>query len=62
MKKKKLTSCASCENYEYDDEIGAEVCLIEMDEDDIYRLGDRDGRGCPFYRFRDEYRIVRKQN
>ena len=61
-KKKKATSCLSCENFEYDEECGEEVCVMELDEDELYRLSDRESTGCPFYRFRDEYRIVRKQN
>lgn len=61
-KKKKAISCLSCENFEYDEASGEEVCTIELDEDELYRLGDRESRGCPFYRFKDEYRIVRKQN
>ena len=61
-KKKKATSCLSCENFEYDEEYGEEVCVMELDEDELYRLSDRESTGCPFYRFRDEYRIVRKQN
>ncbi len=60
--KDKLTSCESCNNYEYDEQAGGYICLIEMDEDEIYRLGDRGGRGCPFYHVNDEYSIVRKQN
>ena len=62
VKKKRQTSCLSCENFEYDEQSGEEVCVMELDEDELYRLGDRESRGCPFYRFRDEYRIVRKQN
>ncbi|MBR2591172.1 MAG: hypothetical protein IKE65_09670 [Clostridia bacterium] len=62
QKKKKATSCLSCENYEYDEQIGAEVCMMDMDEDELYRLSDRESGGCPFYHYRDEYRIVRKQN
>ena len=63
MKKKKAAqSCLSCENYEYDEDCGEEVCVMELDEDELYRLQDRESRGCPYYRVRDEYRIVRKQN
>ncbi|MBR0413495.1 MAG: hypothetical protein IJI67_00305 [Clostridia bacterium] len=61
-KKKAASACLSCENYEYDEACGEEVCTIELDEDELYRLNDREGRGCPFYHYRDEYRIVRKQN
>lgn len=61
-KKKQASSCLSCENFEYDEDIGAEVCVMELDEDELYRLSDREARGCPFYRLKDEYRIVRKQN
>lgn len=36
--------------------------MMDMDEDELYRLSDRESGGCPFYHYRDEYRIVRKQN
>ena len=51
--KDKLKSCDSCNNFEYDEQTGDYICLIEMDEDDIYRLGDRGSRGCPFYHVKD---------
>ena len=51
--KDKLKSCDSCNNFEYDEQTGDYICLIEMDEDDIYRLGDRGSRGRPFYHGKD---------
>ena len=66
--REKLKSCETCNNFEFDDEAGDYICVMEMDEDDIYRLSDRESRGCPFYSFssgvrvQDDYSIVRKQN
>ena len=54
--------CEYCLNYEYDEEYGEEICVIDMDEDEFYRLEQNASRGCPFYRVDNEYKIVEKQN
>ena len=54
--------CMFCLNYEYDEEYGEEVCVIDMDEDEFYRLQQHPEHGCPFYRVDNEYKIVEKQN
>ncbi len=53
--------CESCLNYEYDEEYGY-YCIIDMDEDEIQRIGYYSQKGCPYYHPGDEYTIVRKQN
>ena len=53
--------CESCMHYTYDDEWECFTCEMEFDEDDMSRFYASGGRQCPFYRFGDEYQIVKKQ-
>lgn len=53
--------CEVCENFSFDEENDG-ACLIELDEDEYYNLSCNPRAVCPFFRNRDEYRIVRKQN
>lgn len=60
--------CEDCENYEYDEEQECSVCAVDMDMDEFERCvlapqppGAPVAR-CPYYRVRDDYRIVRHQN
>lgn len=60
--------CEDCENYEYDEEQECSVCAVDMDMDEFERYvlapqppGAPAAR-CPYYRVRDDYRIVRHQN
>ena len=56
--------CEVCMNYCYNEEIDEYECVLEigMDMDDYERslMGER--VNCPFFKFGDEYNIVRKQN
>ncbi len=60
--KQPKTSCESCIHYLYDEDWKDFVCTIDLDEDEASRLRERGDAACPFYRFRDEYLTVRKQN
>ena len=65
MRKKKkpsFTSCESCVNNVYDEELECYSCEIDLDEDEMYRLFNEPHYACPYYRLDDEYAIVRKQN
>ena len=55
------SNCESCMNYEYDDEYECYVCIQNLDEDEMYRFVKGEFKECPYYRFGDEYQIVRKQ-
>ena len=47
--------------YEYDEEWDEEVCRMDLDEDERYRiLTDRNGQ-CPYYRQGDDYTLARRQ-
>lgn len=52
--------CENCLNYEYDEEYEDYVCSVNMDEDEYIRFLRE--KKCPYFRFGDEYSIVKKQN
>ena len=55
------TSCDSCANYVYDEDYDCYCCMVNLDEDEMYRFVKGEFRECPYYQFGDEYQIVRKQ-
>jgi len=61
-KKKKQTPCESCVYYDTIDEAGTLGCTIDVDEDELYRERTDHRGGCPYYKFYDEYKSVRRQN
>ena len=54
--------CEYCMFYEYDDEYEEMICSVNFDEDELVRFMNGHGSSCPYFRFGDEYTIVRKQN
>lgn len=58
---KNQSSCDSCSNYVYDEEIEGYECEVSMDEDDMGRSMRNRHASCPYYQLDDEYKIVRKQ-
>ncbi|SFW39997.1 DUF6472 family protein [Ruminococcus flavefaciens] len=61
-KKKKTTNCETCTNYVYDEDYDCYVCMINLDEDEMYRFLQGTNYSCPYYRLDDEYGVVRHQN
>ena len=59
--KKPVTNCESCEFYDWDDDMDAYVCIMKLDEDEMYRFLQGQNQSCPYYRFYDEYKSVHKQ-
>ncbi len=59
---KNPTPCEECENFVLDEETEEYYCeySASLDEDDVATFSF--GKSCPMFRFKDEYRIVRKQN
>ncbi len=55
-------NCEYCLNYSYDEEYEEYMCNVNMDEDEYQRLLSNHYKECPYFRFGDEYSIVRKQN
>ncbi len=54
--------CEMCVYYVYSEEIEAYECLVNLDEDEVYRLMNSHHSSCPYFRLDDEYAVVRKQN
>ena len=56
-----VSKCESCEFYDYDEEYEEYVCTVNLDQDEMQDfLGGRT-KGCPYYRYYDEYKSVHKQ-
>ena len=53
--------CESCEFYDYDDEYEEYVCTAKLDQDEMSDFLSSKTKGCPYYRFYDEYKSVHKQ-
>ena len=62
LKKNKPTPCETCAYYDIIDEDGTFGCVVDVDEDDLYRERSDTRSECPFYKFYDEYKSVQKQN
>ena len=54
--------CEQCAYYDYDEEYDEYYCSVNLDEDEMAGFLSHTRRECPFFRFGDEYSIVRKQN
>ena len=55
------TNCDECVNYVYDEECGYYTCLVNLDEDEMYRFLQGSNFDCPYFDPDDEYAIARKQ-
>ncbi len=53
--------CESCEFARIDEETGDLICDALLDEDEMVDFYRSSG-GCKYYRYYDEYKMVRKQN
>ena len=53
--------CDECANYVYDEDCDYYVCLVNMDEDEMYRFLQSGSKECPYYDPDDEYFLARKQ-
>lgn len=54
--------CDFCMFYEYDEEYEESVCTMNLDEDEMMHFMTGREKSCPYFRYGDEYTIVRKQN
>ena len=55
------SNCDCCINYVYDDEYECYICQMNLDEDEMVRFLSKSIDDCPYFRFGDEYKTVRKQ-
>ena len=54
-------NCEECVHYDYDDEIEAYFCSMDLDEDEVYRIFASRQCRCPYYRQGDDYTLARRQ-
>lgn len=54
-------SCEMCMYYEYDEDYECYACQMNLDEDEMERFLRNQVQQCPYFRYGDEYQIVRKQ-
>jgi hypothetical protein len=59
--KRMATNCEECVHYDYDDEVDAYFCSMDLDEDEMERFLRSANNACPFYRRGDDYRTARRQ-
>lgn len=57
-KKERQSCCESCAYFMYDDEY---ECYVNLDEDEMSRFMSDSFFNCPYYKYGDEYSVVRKQ-
>lgn len=53
--------CETCWNYDYDEEYDEYYCIMDLDEDEAYRIFSQPCARCPYYRQGDDYSLARKQ-
>ena len=56
-----MTNCETCTNYVYDEDWDCYTCMVNLDEDEMQGFLSGSVRGCPYYKFYDEYKSVQKQ-
>lgn len=53
--------CEDCVCYDYDEELEAFVCTMDLDEDEMERFLKGAGTACPFYRPGGDYKTAFRQ-
>jgi len=53
--------CDTCWYYDYDEEYDEYYCMMDLDEDEVYRYLVSCQSRCPFYRQGDDYSLARRQ-
>ena len=56
-----MNECETCWYYDYDEETDEYYCMMELDEDEYYRIISQPRPRCPFYRQGDDYTLARRQ-
>lgn len=55
------TNCDLCVYNVYDDDYECYCCEMNLEEDEMEKYIRSTFDNCPYFRFADEYRIVKKQ-
>lgn len=56
-----MANCEECMNFCYDEDFECYVCMMDLDQDELYKFMSGRFPDCPYFRPGDEYTIVRKQ-
>ena len=56
-----VNNCDTCVNYAYDEDSDYYYCLVNLDEDEMYRLLTKPDGRCPYFRQGDDYTLARRQ-
>lgn len=56
-----VSNCDMCVNYVYDEDYECYSCLVNLDEDEMYRFLTGHQNECPYFQLDDEYGVVRHQ-
>ena len=54
--------CEECDYCDYDEETDTYECLMALDMDEYERFLSSGRNRCPFFRVRNEYHTVHRQN
>ena len=56
-----MSVCDNCVNYVFDEEDESYFCMVDLDEDEMFRFLTGTNQQCPYFRLDDEYGVVRHQ-
>ena len=56
-----ISECDTCWYYDYDEEYDEYFCMMDLDEDEVYRFFVTPKSRCPYYRQGDDYTLARRQ-
>lgn len=56
------SSCEFCAYYIYNEYYDCYECMVNLDEDDVARFMQSSVDQCSYFKYSDDYKIVRKQN
>ena len=54
--KKRESSCEDCVFYDYDEDWDTYSGQMNLDEDEMVRFLTGQNKGCPYYKYYDEYK------
>lgn len=55
------SECDTCWYFDYDEEYDEYYCMMDLDEDEVYRILTSSKDHCPYYRQGDDYTLARRQ-
>ena len=55
------SNCEECVFFDYDEDLDANFCSMDLDEDEMERFLRSANNACPFYRLGDDYKTARRQ-